>query len=331
MNDSHWERKMREKFSFLYPSEQNSKEISNGVVIGLAIVVSSILLYAVFQMTSPQSTTVDYEFQEELTELTPASVINCSDKSTQMIQKVEAEIASSTSTAKPTKMFFNPTSASLSDKFEGLKYRNKSISFKQEFRNLSLDYPEFISDAPEVVKLNSYIKDIVFSAWEADEAEVGMRIRLASRYTVYGIIDDIVSMELVLTDFINGGNGNHDVPMAILYDLKTGRTLKTSELFCHSNYHEALYTYAYDDACANFPAKGYSLNSDEYWPDDVIYPQGWLDQEYSLDESTDYKKILLGKTGLIVIFDPYSIASGSFGIQRAYIKYSKLPNTICLP
>ena len=47
MNDSHWERKMREKFSFLYPSEQNSKKICNGVVIGLAIVVIPIVLYAV--------------------------------------------------------------------------------------------------------------------------------------------------------------------------------------------------------------------------------------------------------------------------------------------
>ena len=51
MNDSHWERKLREKFSFLYPSEQTSTKISRGVVIGLAIVVSSIMLYAVGTIT----------------------------------------------------------------------------------------------------------------------------------------------------------------------------------------------------------------------------------------------------------------------------------------
>lgn len=47
MNDSHWETKMRKRFSFLYPSEQVSKDVSRGIVIGLAIVVSSLVLYAV--------------------------------------------------------------------------------------------------------------------------------------------------------------------------------------------------------------------------------------------------------------------------------------------
>lgn len=64
MNDSHWERKLREKFSFLYPSEQASKEISRGIVIGLAIVVGSIVLYAIFQ-TTLQPTSVGYKCPED--------------------------------------------------------------------------------------------------------------------------------------------------------------------------------------------------------------------------------------------------------------------------
>src|SRR3989338_5655761 len=64
MKDPHWERKMREKFSFLYPSEQASKEISRGVVIGLAIVFISIVLYAVFQMTT-QPASIGYKCPED--------------------------------------------------------------------------------------------------------------------------------------------------------------------------------------------------------------------------------------------------------------------------
>lgn len=69
MKDSHWERKMREKFSFLYPSEQASKEISRGIVIGLAIVVSSIVLYAVGTITW------DFAFNQSNTHSDTTSII----------------------------------------------------------------------------------------------------------------------------------------------------------------------------------------------------------------------------------------------------------------
>ena len=62
MKESYWERMMRERFHFLYPSEQNSKEVSRGVVIGLVIVFVSVGLYAV------GTTTWDFAFNQSDTQ-----------------------------------------------------------------------------------------------------------------------------------------------------------------------------------------------------------------------------------------------------------------------
>ena len=64
MKEPYWERKLREKFSFLNPSEQVSKDINRGVVVGLAIVFISIGLYAAIQTIS-QSTTASYKCPED--------------------------------------------------------------------------------------------------------------------------------------------------------------------------------------------------------------------------------------------------------------------------
>ena len=44
MKESYWERKMREKFPFLYPSERIAADIGKGVIIGLLTVVAGLLL-----------------------------------------------------------------------------------------------------------------------------------------------------------------------------------------------------------------------------------------------------------------------------------------------
>ncbi|OGG94445.1 hypothetical protein A3G63_00225 [Candidatus Kaiserbacteria bacterium RIFCSPLOWO2_12_FULL_52_8] len=44
MNKSYWETKLREKFSFLYPSEHIAADISKGVIIGLLTVVAGLYL-----------------------------------------------------------------------------------------------------------------------------------------------------------------------------------------------------------------------------------------------------------------------------------------------
>ena len=70
MKDSHWERKMREKFSFLYPSEQVSKDISRGFVIGIIIVSFIPIGWYAFSQVASLTTThhicfEDYKTQEE--------------------------------------------------------------------------------------------------------------------------------------------------------------------------------------------------------------------------------------------------------------------------
>ena len=44
MKEPYWEKMMREKFSFLYPSERVAADIGKGVVIGLLMVVAGLLL-----------------------------------------------------------------------------------------------------------------------------------------------------------------------------------------------------------------------------------------------------------------------------------------------
>ena len=44
MKEPYWERRIREKFSFLYPSERIAADIGKGVIIGLLTVVAGLLL-----------------------------------------------------------------------------------------------------------------------------------------------------------------------------------------------------------------------------------------------------------------------------------------------
>ena len=71
MNEPHWEKKIREKFHFLYPSEHIAADIGKGVVIGVGVVVIGLIGTATlvtwrdsFQENAPQEQ-FDKEFDDK--------------------------------------------------------------------------------------------------------------------------------------------------------------------------------------------------------------------------------------------------------------------------
>jgi hypothetical protein len=194
----------------------------------------------------------------------------------------------------------------------------------EEYTNrVSIDvkYPRF-DGGERVAKLNQYIADIVGEKIAYDRKALSemvgtspetfaTSISLAVRYRVVGAVKGVVSLEMVITDYTGGGNGNHDEPVVINWDLKSNRTLPTAELFCSPNYAQIL-----------LPVVRRHLIAD-----DVSDPS-WIDTG---TEDVDFKdEILLKNDGIIVVFPPYTVSSGVSGIVRTFIPSKEIEGLLCL-
>ena len=118
----------------------------------------------------------------------------------------------------------------------------------------------------------------------------------------------------MVTDFTGGGNGNHSRSITINYDLKSNKELKASELFCNSNYADALLKIAEIDLA----------NQYSYLEAGAIF-------DNTIPVADNFKNILLEDSGLSLVFQPYEVNSGSAGIVKVFIPYSSVNNLICLP
>lgn len=235
---------------------------------------------------------------------------------------------------------------SKSNKYSSLKWQTATIQEENRHAGINIKYPEFIGGL-EIEPLNKYISDLVFKKLSDDKASVQDWIKsdefgvchgplgeldyypecsvlLNNDYKVYSIINDVVSLELVFTNFTGGGNGNHDESVIVNYDLKTNRPLKTSELFCHPDYLNKL-----------APIVKVNLN-------DIVRPildiggEIASDERKSIEKATNpasdyYNNILLGYSGLTMVFPSYSVTSGGIGIVRVFVPYIKIADTVCLP
>lgn len=212
-----------------------------------------------------------------------------------------------------------------------LTWYNTVIKQKEPQANIDISYPKFIGGAT-VQKLNQYIFDLVSNNIENDRKMISVpsddrlnnTIYLTSTYRVVGVKNGIVSIEIVLTDFTGGGNGNHDYVTTINWDLKSNRPLKNSELFCNKNYVEKLIPFARKNIIKQFNGADYIVHP---LPKDII---SWV-EEGTKNEDSNWDNFLVTENGLVAVFQPYQVTSGAGGVVRAFIDNNDIPDLICLP
>ncbi len=178
------------------------------------------------------------------------------------------------------------------------------------------------------------------SDWASDEEYYYIcSVNLTIAYRVTAIINDIVSIEMIFTDFTGGGSGNHNKAIVVNYDLKTDRPLKAENLFCNRNYFNVL----------PIIISEYSKTPDFNWRDvfrGIIF-EGSDSQVAEAEESArewalrimqtvspipqGFENIILGYRGLSFVFDPYVLGSGAQGIARIPVVYNLLNKILCLP
>lgn len=224
--------------------------------------------------------------------------------------------------------------------YKDIKWDTKTLKEDNAYARVNLEYPEF-KGFNSANDLNKIIRDIVLGTleedrkfieeWRLDEKNTftndegvaisdcygnqdyfySCSVNLNCSFEVKSIINNIISIELVLTDYTGGGNGNHSYVKSIVYDLKNGRRLSLDNLFCGNNYLSRIE----DILKANIitgPVFDNSLNE--------LTDQALLAH---LRESS------FNDLGVTLSFNPYIFTAGAYGIYNVFIPYSLLEDDIC--
>jgi hypothetical protein len=219
--------------------------------------------------------------------------------------------------------------------FPKLAWYNTVIKNTEHNIDINTEYPQFVGGST-VTKLNLYINDLIKKKIEDDKVELkellktsgddGMNthIYLTTTYRIVGVTKGVVSIEFILTDFTGGGNGNHDYPITINWDLKSNRLLKNSELFCTKNYVETLMPLVRKDILDYFQSS-----------DHIAQPvsNGMISELNSATENKadNWNYFLITKNGVLAVFPPYQITSGAEGIVRSFVPFKDIQNLVCVP
>jgi hypothetical protein len=212
-----------------------------------------------------------------------------------------------------------------------LTREEKNIEGNSDARaeDIEVHYPQFIGGSI-VKKLNGYIYSLIESTINEDRKMVtpGVdslenSVQLSVKYNVIGVYNGIVSIEVVMTDFTGGGNGNHDKLFPINWDLKSDRLLNPADIFCSKDWISTLMPIA-----RKVLMQYYDQNFTE--PNDAEWIIGGINDGTSSDPS-NWENLLLGDGGVTVVFQPYQVFSGASGITKVYIKDSISPHFLCLP
>jgi hypothetical protein len=218
--------------------------------------------------------------------------------------------------------------------YKDIKWETKTIKEDNAHADVSLEYPEF-KGFYSANSLNKIITDIVLGTLENDRSMVSdwmknkypkndyepcggesdyyyeCSVNLYSSFKVKSIINDIISIEIILTDYTGGGNGNHSYPKTIIYDLKNGKQLFVDDIFCGDDYLKKVK----DVLRANLINGSVFDNSLGYLTDEVLL--SYL-REASFNDF-----------GLTLSFSPYIFTPGAYGIYNMFIPYTVLENNLC--
>lgn len=223
--------------------------------------------------------------------------------------------------------------------FSGLKWWTAKIIEETPHANINMKYPQFIG-GNEVKELNKHIREIVFNVLSEDGNQVKewitnknedcdvshdkellfCRVLLNSTYRVTSIVNNVVSIELVITDWTGGGNGNHDRIYATNWNLQKNLLLDKKDIFCAKEFPTGL-----SSLIANGVLNKWNgLDRNKFIEPSLESLEGDVNEELA---SSD---VLLGYRGLSFVFQPYALLSGAAGIVRAPIPYSYLKGKICI-
>jgi hypothetical protein len=223
-------------------------------------------------------------------------------------------------------------------KLPSLTWQDRTIFEEKPRVSVDIHYPQFNGGA-SVKKLNVYIETKIKGFVEKDRIELAELVKndpesfestlaLNSQYRIIGVQNGIVSLELGTVDFTGGGNGNHDTPYVINWDLKSDKLIETENLFCSKNYLSVIAPIARKQIIDRIPE---DLNP-EIMNDKSVYESVVGRIESGTEpESDNFNKLLPYNEGLIVVFDPYQVHSGASGIVRTFIPKSAISGLICLP
>lgn len=224
--------------------------------------------------------------------------------------------------------------------YTNIKWETKTINESNSYADINLEYPEF-KGFSSASNLNKIITDIILGTLEEDrklmedwkkdkknsytddEGNVisdcygdqdyfyNCSINLYSSFKVKSIINDIISIEIILTDYTGGGNGNHSYPVTIMYDLKNNKQLFIDDIFCGNDYLNKVK----EVLRANLITGSVFDNSLGYLTDEVLLSH--------LRESS------FNDFGLTLSFSPYIFTPGAAGIYHVFIPYTLLENNVC--
>jgi hypothetical protein len=219
------------------------------------------------------------------------------------------------------------------NQFSSLKWRTAKIKeqencIKEDGETfcgpmIDIEYPQFIG-GKEVRKLNSYIYGLVDKrlsgyknnlqewikgdSYECKDANINTSaylsnctVQLLYSYTVGSIINGVVSIQLIFTDYTGSADGGRVEPIIINYDLKTDRILKPGELLCNTDNLGLV-----SILNTKLIEKNYSEVIAGYSPENIL---------------VDYD-------GITVVFPHYRIWTG---FARLFVSYKDIPGVICLP
>ncbi len=238
-----------------------------------------------------------------------------------------------------------------SNLFASLRYQTVSIKESNNHASINIEYPQFIG-GNEVENLNRHIKNLILDKLSEDRERVKQwmngnardpsvctdstdfqwecAVSLSSTYRIASIINDVVSMEIIFTDYTGGGNGNHDEPVIINYDLKKNRILATSDLFCNKDYVKNLSPNAYYEIYKGI-LMSRGATKDEAMQEANARFDYWKANEEPTEPESFLRDILLGYSGITIVYPPYQVTGGAIGIVKIPLPYYLVRGDICLP
>ena len=218
--------------------------------------------------------------------------------------------------------------------YKDVKWEIKTVKEDNAHADINLEYPEFKGFA-SATNLNKIVNDIVLGTLENDRDLVNdwmknkdpknnyepcggdsdyyyeCSVNLYSSFKVKSIINNIISIEIILTDYTGGGNGNHSYPKTIIYDLRNGKQLFMDDLFCGDDYLSRIK----EILEANLVTGSVFDNSLTYLTDEVLL--------------SHLREASFNDFGLTLSFSPYIFTPGAYGIYNVFIPYTLLENNLC--
>lgn len=212
-----------------------------------------------------------------------------------------------------------------------IKEKNKKLRYE-----IDAEYPQLTGSVdPNFEKFNQSVRSLISKKVSGFKQEVtpsaedeptpdsangpadeSMGSDISIGYTVALAKDDLISIELTISNYSAGAAHPNSYTEVVNFDLKNGRLLKLADLFMpKSKYLPTISTYCIQ------ALKKQAHGADAMLDDD------WI-QKGAAPELTNYDNWTITKKGLGITFDPYQVGPYAAGPQQVLVPYSALKEII---